>query len=684
MLVVGLLVAMGCARTSTTPVATDHPPAGTSTPEAGTPLPDSQLRPTQTLDRSTPTVAAPDPTVSATPSASPTPSRSGQSTPRPASTGEPKPAATPTHEPSPTAEPDGVALPDAPDRDLYELARSLLLKTADPVPKIVNPSPISYEEGRTDTFNVTNLSSLNVYSSRATLRLVSPRAYWYVEEGIDVSGSDLEKAARAYEEEIYPRVTAAFGREWTPGVDNDPHLTILHARIRGASGYFSSVDEYPANVRKNSNQREMIYMDAGSLKVGSRTYLGVLAHELQHAIQWNGDRTEESWINEGLAEVAKSIAGYDPTTPRAFLRSPTISVVNWPDHVTSYYGASFLFLDYLATHYGSHGDLIDLVKEPLDGIAGIDAYLARLGFQETFRDVFRDWVVTNYLDEPGGGRYGYPDRDVELRVEAHISDHRVWESSIPQYSAEYVSIDINKGDIEVRFEGSPGTPLLPAEVDPGGCWWGNRGDSISSTLTRPLDLTGVDRATLSYRVWFDTEEQWDYVYVEVSTDGGATWDVVEAPGTSSEDRLGNSYGPGYTGDSGGWIREEVDLTAYAGRRILLRFHNVTDEGINEIGVCLDDFAVPEIGFSDGGGMDSEWVAEGFLLIDNQVPQDYIVQIIEVGDETRVVEMDLDEKGRGVSVIRDLGRLDDLIVVVAALAPKTLQEAPYTLTIGPVP
>jgi hypothetical protein len=45
-------------------------------------------------------------------------------------------------------------------------------------------------------------------------------------------------------------------------------------------------------------------------------------------------------------------------------------------------------------------------------------------------------------------------------------------------------------------------------------------------------------------------------------------------------------------------------------------------------------------------------------------------------------MELDEEGRGVSVIHGLGRLDDLVVVVAALAPKTIQETPYTLTIGP--
>ena len=45
---------------------------------------------------------------------------------------------------------------------------------------------------------------------------------------------------------------------------------------------------------------------AGLMKVGSNQYLSVLAHELQHAVHWNGDRTEDTWVNEGLSEVARA------------------------------------------------------------------------------------------------------------------------------------------------------------------------------------------------------------------------------------------------------------------------------------------------------------------------------------------------------------------------------------------
>ena len=551
---------------------------------------------------------------------------------------------------------------------------------------MVNPDPVSYTEGRKDTFWLTDIQDVRTFTSEATLKLVSLHAYWYVEEGVRISRSDLEEAANIFEEQIYPWVTAVFGTEWTPGVDNDPHLTILHARLRGVAGYYSSVDEYPSLVHQHSNQREMIYINTDALRVGSSEYLAVLSHELQHAIHWNGDRAEETWVNEGLSEVASIVAGYVPFSQGVFLGSPTTSLVNWPVSQPSaaYYGADFLFFDYLATHYGTREDLALLVSEPLNGIAGINAYLARLGYDVTFRDVFKDWVVANYLDEPGDGRYSHVDKNLRVRASARMGELGVRQSSIPQYSAEHIAIDIIRGDVKLRFQGQKETSLLPLSLDGGTCWWSNRGESISSTLTRRLDLSGVGRATLNFRIWYDVEEDWDYGYVQVSTDGGSTWDIIEAPGTSPRNPVGNSFGHGYTGTGGGWLQVEADLTAYAGREVLLRFHYVTDEAIHGIGLCFDDISVPEVGFSDDGQGDNGWEADGFLRIDNRVPQDFMVQVIEVGDQNRVREMKLDENNQGEMVINGLEDLNELVVVVVALAPETFQLASYTLTLERAP
>ena len=599
-------------------------------------------------------------------------------TPVPTTTSVPSPLPLPTHPPTPVA-PDGT-FPDAPDRDLYELARSLLLKTDDPIHKVVNPQPVSLPQGSLDTFWVTDLQDLRVYSIEATLRLVTPHAYWYVEDGERISQGDIENASRVFEERIYPRVTSVFGTEWTPGVDNDPHLTILHARLDpGTRGYFSPVDEYPLSVHPHSNQREIVYITS-AMKVGSTGYLAVLAHELQHAVHWNGDGSEETWVNEGLSEVAVSVAGYRPSSQDVFLGFPVISLVNWTNYVLPHYGASFLFMDYLTSHYGTREDLRLLVEEPEDGIRGIDAYLANLGYDATFEDIFGDWSVANYLDQPGVGPYSYPDNDVSVRVRARIGDLGERESTIPQYSAEYTAIDIFKGDILLRFDGQVENSLLPLSLDGGSCWWSNRGDSISSTLTREMDLSGVDNATLRFRAWYHLEDEWDYAYVEVSTDGGSTWDILAAPGTSPASPLANSFGPGYTGTSEGWQEIEVDLTRYAGREALLRFHNVTDGALNYMGICLDGVSIPEIGFFDSGLASDGWQADGFLRIDNVVPQRFVVQVIEVGDQVSVTEMELDDENQGELLISRLEGLDEVVVVVAALAPKTLQNGSYTLTL----
>ena len=73
-----------------------------------------------------------------------------------------------------------------------------------------------------------------------------------------------------------------------------------------------------------------------------------------------------------------------------------------------------------------------------------------------------------------------------------------------------------------------------------------------------------------------------------------------------------------------------------------------------------------------------WNAEGFVLTDNNVKQDYIVQVIEAGQVNKVTQMQLDEENSGSVIIAAPGESERLVVAVAAVAPKTRQEAEYTL------
>ena len=596
---------------------------------------------------------------------------------------------TSTPSPEPIAPDETTQLTDAPDRDIFSLIRRLRPDVELPMATAVNPEPVTYEAGRTDTFWVADLADLSMYQVDADLLYVSDHAYWYFHKGYEPREQDLQTAARAFDESIYPTVTAAFGTELSPGIDNDPRLTILHTPLSSVAGYFSASDEYPKTIYPYSNEREMIYMSTGAF-VGRPPYLGTLAHELQHAVHWAADAGEETWINEGLSEVAKNLADYGFTFVRFFAADPGAQLTTWPaDNASTlpYYGAATLFVEYLAQHYGGHDNLVSLVTQAEDGIEGVTAYLESLGYEATFLDVFRDWLVANHLDAyVAAGDYSYQGLNLSVRPSTIIREFGEHSGSAAQYSGDYLEVRLPEGNALLEFKGEPTTPILPTTAHSGShCWWGNRGDSINSSLTTGADLSQVDTATLEFWTWYSIEESWDYAYVEVSMDGGETWTVLEGELSSPESGLGVGFGPGYTGRSDGWQQDTIDLSPYAGGEVLIRFEYVTDEGVNDVGICIDDVSIPEIGFMDDAEEPGTWEAVGFVRTNNSVPQEYLVQVIEFGRETTVRQMEVDSDGRGELMLSGFGDgLRKAVVIVAPVAPKTSQESPYVLNVAPAP
>lgn len=604
------------------------------------------------------------------------------------------PVAGPTEQPHRT---EGVAapaispgvhtsFPAAPDRDLVKLARSLRLKTKAPIERIVGPPEGQLALGRTDEFQLISLNPVRAYSREFVLRHISPNAYWYVQAGLSVPDEDLQRAASAFENEVYPKTVGLWGTEWKPGVDEDPRMTILNGRLQGgAAGYFSSADEYPREVHPHSNQREMLYMNADYLRVGSSRYLSVLTHELFHAVAWAADPSEDTWVSEGMAELNTILLGRYPGPPYSEVPSPTPSLVNWPLEPLSgaNYAYSLLFFQYLSERVDMPHDLIRLAEHQANGVVGVDAYLRSLERGLTFRQMFSDWLVANLLDESGSNAYGYDDIDVGVFPLHALGRGGTRRAALQQYSAEYVELTRPQEAHVIRFQGVSETPLLGTNVDGDGCWWSNSGDSISSTLTRRVDLSQLESALLSYRIWYDIEEGWDYGYVEVSSDDESTWDVLPASGTSTYDPAGNSYGPGYTGSTGGWLTAEADLSPYAGKEVDVRFHYVTDDSVNGSGICVDDISIPELGLeqSQGGG---GWRGDGFLATSNRVVQDYIVQVVEIGNQPTINMMALDESNKGEFHLGTSSERAGVVVVIAAMAPKTRESAAYTLTVEAAP
>src|SRR5258708_24348678 len=82
-------------------------------------------------------------------------------------------------------------------------------------------------------------------------------------------------------------------------------------------------------------------------------------------------------------------------------------------------------------------------------------------------------------------------------------------------------------------------------------WWSNRDDKTDTRLTHTFDLSGVNKATLSFWLWYATEQEWDYGYVEVSTDNGLTWKALSTQDSAAASGHNNPYGPADTRHIGG-------------------------------------------------------------------------------------------------------------------------------------
>lgn len=639
---------------------------------------------------------APLPTATPVPSDRPLPTPAPLSTPTIVPT--PPRIVTPTR-PMPTPPPGrdtesllkAVEVPVADKRDLATRLRPELGE----IPLVVNPTPPSYEVGDVLTFWVANTDTDENFQIQAELVVKSEHLYMWVEVGKRVDRRALERSARLFDERIYPTNREFFGSEWTPGIDNDPRLHVLHATGMGetVAGYFSSADEISSKINPYSNEKEMFYINLDNNRPGTSFYDATLAHEFQHMIHWYNDLNEETWVNEGLSELAVQLngmrrSGESVRPDQVFAANPDVQLTTWPDSEESFahYGNAFLFMNYFLGRFGEEATK-DLVAQPANGLDAFDVVLQDIGAGLTADELFADWVVANWLDDPtaGDGRWHYPDYDPDPMATADevFTLPAQGEGDVRQYAADYIRLP-GRESLTIRFTGSTTTRLAATDAYSGyWAWWSHRMDESDTRLTLPVDLSGVNKATLRYRLWYDIEENWDYGYVEVSTDGGKTWRILETARTTRENPQGNAYGPGYTGKSGGnraeWVLEEVDLTPYAGQPVQIRFEYVTDAAVTMPGMFIDDVEIPEIGyFEDFEAGPGDWQTEGWLLTNNILRQRWLVQAIVTGADgrVRVERMEVGPDGRGELRLQGLDPNKEVILAISALAPMTTEVGTY--------
>ncbi|MEO8607007.1 MAG: hypothetical protein ABI690_03960 [Chloroflexota bacterium] len=548
--------------------------------------------------------------------------------------------------------------------------------------------------GEQQKFWVSNDVENSEFQVTATLRVVGKHIYMWLENETGVSDSDLQNLADAFDNSIYDDVRNLWGGESSPGVDGDPRLYGLFAHGLGSdvAAYFVSRHIYPTQVYPTSNQHEMFFFNLdsiGEVNIASPRVESVLAHEFQHMIRAHIQDNDDLWLNEGFSTFTQLLLFNDPGAAYAFMYTPQTQLNTWAEEPPrdAHYGAAVMFVDYFYERFGLDA-LRKLSADPGTGLDAFDHVLKGMG-EPGVDSLFADWSAANYVFDPNldKGQYGYQNFPADLPRIPPIATASSYPFSYNgqsnQYANDYYALTNLKGkhSLNVSLEAPDSVPLFPADAASGKwMWYSNRGDMSDTRLTQKFDLSGVNHATLNYKTWYDIEDGWDYGYVMVSTDDGANWDILKTPHSSDSNPHGNAYGAAYTGESRNWIDESVSLDAYAGKKIQVRFEMITDDGIDQPGMAIDDVAIPELGYrSDFENDDGGWDAAGWIRMDNRLPQQTWVQAIEYsGGHVQVTRWRANGSDHWNLPLSD--NVDQVVLALSPFAPTTTIPMAYKLRV----
>jgi hypothetical protein len=462
-------------------------------------------------------------------------------------------------------------------------------------------------------------------------------------------------------------------------------------------------------------------------------YEGVFAHEYQHLLENYVDFDETIWMNEGLSDYAQTITGYvDPSIPvtqigfdshiQCFLGfnnqvtnanpipregGPENSLTLWGDQtdfeseILCDYGAAYTFMEYLAARYGEQF-MKDLHLGNPNGLDALAQQLSGLGDEKAL-GVIAMWATMVAVDgalDDGFSLIGGAAADFSTpTLNASINwdnDQAFAAPGVPPNGSDYVRLRdgayLAAGQIDsVAFDGATQLPKLPVEwvVDknspgPGKrkALYSGKGDNLDRAIVRRVR---VGQGNLQFDTIWDTESGYDYAYVQVSTNGGKRYRSIRCT-----DSVAAPLGPGFEGESDGFVHQRCNLSRYAGDRVHLAFRYVTDGSVQFDGFWVDDVVLDGREISDGRTLRG-WksptqispVAVKHLVV-------RLVAIDETTNEVRIGLLPLDESFDGTlegadldALIGTTGSTVAAIITFLDRSETVLQTAPYSLTVNGV-
>ncbi|MFK3985070.1 peptidase M6 immune inhibitor A [Micromonospora sp. NPDC050397] len=466
------------------------------------------------------------------------------------------------------------------------------------------------------------------------------------------------------------------------------------------------------------------------------SYEGTFAHEWQHLAHYYADPFEGNWINEGLSDFAMSLTGYSSSTATVFDRGadshllcyqgfgtvqtpfnvnprdcggPENSLTLWgespnPNAILADYGNAYSFMLFLYDRYGA--DFMSRLHRDgaRQGLASLDAELETVGVHDVYQ-VLHDYQSMTLLDKIVGDSrlgitLGVPKSRVttpSLRSTVNLASSAAnGTPGVAPNGADYVQLGAAKGKVlsgrdlrTVKFQGARTLPALPlawtsTAQDPdrpgNAVLWSGNANSLDAAAVVSVAVPTAD-PSLRFLAKYGAEFGFDYGYVTVSTDGGATYTAI--PGDRTVE---GPLGPGLNGTTNGFEPRTYDLSAYAGKTVLLGFRYVSDGGVNEGGLLLDDITVGGRTVSDGTSLAP---FDSPTEIRPTPVHNWNLRLIGI-DEKHSLAWQFESDGRSEVTIGklELAVLDAFPEVVAVVAydeptEQVAQYAPYELTVNGV-
>lgn len=146
-------------------------------------------------------------------------------------------------------------------------------------------------------------------------------------------------------------------------------------------------------------------------------------------------------------------------------------------------------------------------------------------------------------------------------------------------------------------------------------YFSGSGNDLDNSMTRSVTLP-AGTPSLSAKVKYDIETDWDYAYLTVNGVGVAT------NLSTNTNPFGQNFGNGITDNSGGaWVDLTADLSAYAGQTVTIGFRYWTDSAVANPGFFVDDIAISGQALDDAE-TDPGWAYAGYIRTGSVITQSF--------------------------------------------------------------